>query len=147
MPMMSWSMLRFSTLMSKHLKSFMTVHIPPAGRITPAVEAALCLDMCHAAAMCYVRPMNTPHEPNPTHEPSARKVFLEALAAAVLSVALTGCGTTPYDIAMSDRQHAEDEQACRDSGFKSGTNQFEKCMQDRHLARMRLTPSDSVSPR
>jgi hypothetical protein len=99
------------------------------------------------AAGVICRAMSTPHEPSPTREPSVQKAFLAALAAAALSVALASCGTTPYDIAMSDRQHAEDEQACKDSGFKPGTNQFEKCMQDRHLTRMHLTPSDSVSPR
>jgi hypothetical protein len=91
--------------------------------------------------------MSTPHEPIPTREPSARKALLAVLAVAALSAALAGCGTTPYDVAMRDRQHAEDEQACKDSGLKLGTNQFEKCMQDRNLARMPLTPSDRVSPR
>jgi hypothetical protein len=92
--------------------------------------------------------MSTPHEPSPAREPIARsRAFLAALAAAALSVALAGCGTTPYDIATSDRQHAEDEQACKDSGIKPGTNQFEKCLQDRRLARMPLTPSNGVSPR
>jgi hypothetical protein len=76
-----------------------------------------------------------------------RKSFLTAIGTAILSAMLAGCGTTPYDLVMSDRQHAEAEQACTGAGFKPGTNQFAKCMQDRDLARMHLAPSDSVSPR
>lgn len=75
------------------------------------------------------------------------KSFLAAAGAAVLSALLAGCGTTPYDLAMNDRRHAQDEQACAGAGVKPGTNQFAKCMQDRNLARMDLSPSSAVSPR
>ena len=73
--------------------------------------------------------------------------FLTAVGAAILSAPLAGCGSTPYDFVMNDRQHAQDEQACAGAGFKPGTNEFAKCMQDPDLARMDLKPSDSVSPR
>jgi hypothetical protein len=76
-----------------------------------------------------------------------QKSFLAAIGAVVLSATLTGCGTTPYDVAMSDRQRVEAEQICATAGFKPGTNQFAKCMQDHDLARMHVTPSDNVSPR
>jgi hypothetical protein len=76
-----------------------------------------------------------------------RMSFLAAAGAAILSVTLTSCGTTPYDLVMSDRQHAEAEQACTGAGFKPGTNQFAKCMQEHDLARMHLMPGDNASPR
>jgi hypothetical protein len=76
-----------------------------------------------------------------------RKALLVAVGAATLSVAFAGCGTTPYDLVMRDRQRGEDEQACTGAGFKPRTNQFEKCMQDHDLARMDLKPSDAASPR
>ncbi len=76
-----------------------------------------------------------------------QKSFLAAIGVAILSAMLGGCGTTPYDLAMSDQQRTEAEQACTGAGFKRGTNQFVTCMQDRDLARMHLAPNDSVSPR
>jgi hypothetical protein len=76
-----------------------------------------------------------------------RGLFLAAVGAAVLSVTLDGCGTAPYELAVSDRQRAEDEKVCAGSGLKPGTNQFEKCLQDQTLTRMHPTPSDKVSPR
>jgi uncharacterized lipoprotein YajG len=69
------------------------------------------------------------------------------IGAAVLSALLAGCGSTPYDLAVRDRQHAQAEQACTSAGFKVGTNQFATCMQDHDLARMDLKPSNTVSPR
>jgi hypothetical protein len=76
-----------------------------------------------------------------------RSLFLATIGGAVLSATLAGCGTTPYDLAMNHRQRAEDEKVCTGAGFKPGTNQFEKCLQDRSLTRMRPTPSDPVAPR
>jgi hypothetical protein len=75
------------------------------------------------------------------------KPFLPVIVAAILSAPLAGCGSTPYDLLMSDRQHAQDEQACTGAGFKPGTNQFAKCMQDHDIARMDLKASNTVSPR
>lgn len=75
------------------------------------------------------------------------KPFLTAVGAAILSAMLAGCGTTPYDLMINDRQHAQDEQSCTAAGFKPGTNLFAKCMQDHGLARMDLKPSSTVSPR
>jgi hypothetical protein len=79
--------------------------------------------------------------------PSACKAYIAAIGAAVISVVLAGCGSTPYDLVRRDRQHSEDERLCAGAGFKPGSNQFATCMQDQDLARMRPTTSDSVSPR
>jgi hypothetical protein len=75
------------------------------------------------------------------------KPFLTIIGVAILSAPLAGCGSTPYDLVMSDRQHAQDEQACAGASFKPGTNQYAKCMQDHDLARMDLKPSNTVSPK
>lgn len=76
-----------------------------------------------------------------------RTSFLAAAAASLL-VVLGGCGTTPYDIMKSERQHAEAEHACSSAGLHPGTNQFATCMQDRTtVMRAPVTPSDVVSPR
>ncbi len=56
-----------------------------------------------------------------------------AAIAALLAAALAGC--TAYELATSDRLHAEDEQACTSAGRKPGTNGFAKCMQERELRR------------
>ena len=66
-----------------------------------------------------------------------------AAIATLLAATLGGC--TPFDVVMRERQHAGDEQACTGSGYKPGTNQFVKCMQDRDLTRMRATLIDSGS--
>jgi hypothetical protein len=75
------------------------------------------------------------------------KLFLVAIGAAILSAALMGCGSTPYDLVMSDRQRAEAEKACTGAGFRPGTNQFARCLQDRSVTRTHITPDDNVSPR
>ena len=76
-----------------------------------------------------------------------RKSFLAAAAASLL-IALGGCGTTPFDVMKSERQHAEAEQACTSAGLHPGTNQFATCMQDhKAVARAPVVPSEVVSPR
>jgi hypothetical protein len=68
---------------------------------------------------------------------SAGSAFLPGAAIAVLlSATLAGC--TAYDLTMRERQHAEDAQACSGSGYKPGTNEFAKCLQDHDL--MRIAP-------
>jgi predicted small lipoprotein YifL len=76
-----------------------------------------------------------------------RSSFLAVIGVAVLSASLAGCGSTPYELVMSDRQHAEDEKVCTGAGFKPGTNQYEKCLQDQNLARMRRTAGDAAAPK
>lgn len=75
------------------------------------------------------------------------KPFLTIVAAAIVSGLLNGCGTTPYDLVMTDQKHAQDTQACQAAGIKPDTNQFAKCMQEHELARMDFKPTSSVSPR
>jgi hypothetical protein len=61
------------------------------------------------------------------------------LIAILLTGSLAGCAL--YDIRRRESQRAEDEQACASSGYKPGTNQFAKCLQDRDLTRMPTTKS------
>jgi hypothetical protein len=69
---------------------------------------------------------------------SAGSTVLARAALAVLLAATLACCTL-YDVRMRERQHAEDTQACTDSGYKPGTNEFAKCLQDHDLTRMRAT--------
>jgi hypothetical protein len=66
-----------------------------------------------------------------------------AAIAVLLAATLGGCAA--YDVRMRERQQAEDEQACTGSGYKPGTNDFAKCLQDRNLVRMRTTFGDGGS--
>jgi hypothetical protein len=59
--------------------------------------------------------------------------------AVLLTASLADCAL--YDIRKVESQRAEDEQSCASSGYKPGTNQFAKCLQDRDLARMPTTKS------
>jgi hypothetical protein len=75
---------------------------------------------------------------------SAGSAFL-AIAAVAILLAATLAGCTLYDLRMRERQHAEDVQACTGSGYKPGTNEFAKCLQDHDLTRMRATLLDGGS--
>jgi hypothetical protein len=59
--------------------------------------------------------------------------------AVMLTASLAGC--VLYDIRKIESQRADDEQACASSGYKPGTNQFAKCLQDHDLMRMPTTKS------
>jgi hypothetical protein len=61
----------------------------------------------------------------------------------LLAAILSGCAA--YDVRMRERQYTEDEQACTGSGYKPGSNDFAKCLQDRNLIRMRATLSEGGS--
>jgi len=72
---------------------------------------------------------------------SAGSAFLaRATVAILLAATLAGC--TLYDLRTRERQHADDVQACTGSGYKPGTNEFAKCLQDHDLTRMRATLLD-----
>jgi hypothetical protein len=75
---------------------------------------------------------------------SAGSAFLAKAAVAVLLAAMLACCTV-YDVRMRERQHDEDAQACTGSGYKPGTNEFAKCLQDHDLTRMRATLLDGGS--
>jgi hypothetical protein len=75
---------------------------------------------------------------------SAGSAFLARAAVAILLAATLACCTL-YDVRMRERQHAEDMQACTGSGYKPGTNEFAKCLQDHDLTRMRATLLDGGS--
>jgi hypothetical protein len=71
----------------------------------------------------------------PRRFPGAAK----GVIAILLTASLAGC--VLYDIRRIESQRSEDEEACASSGYKPGTNQFAKCMQDHDLARMPTTKS------
>jgi hypothetical protein len=75
---------------------------------------------------------------------SAGSTF-HARAAVAILLAATLAGCTVYDLRMRERQHAEDVEACTGAGFKPGTNEFAKCLQDHDLTRMRATLIDGGS--
>jgi hypothetical protein len=59
----------------------------------------------------------------------------------LLTALLSGCAY--YQARMLDRQRAEDEQACKDAGFRPSTNEFAKCLQDHDLTRIRAASTKS----
>jgi hypothetical protein len=61
----------------------------------------------------------------------------------LITALLTGCAF--YQARMLERQRAEDEQACTGSGYKQGTNEFAKCLQDYDLTRMRAASPKPVN--
>jgi hypothetical protein len=63
------------------------------------------------------------------------------VAVVLLAALLSGC--VYYQARMLDRQRAEDEEACKGAGFRPGTNEFAKCLQDHDLARMRAVSTRS----
>ena len=75
---------------------------------------------------------------------SAGSACLARAAVAILLASTLAC-CAMYDVRMCERQHAEDEQACTGSGYKPGTNEFAKCLQDHDLTRMRSTLRDGGS--
>lgn len=69
--------------------------------------------------------------------PAGSGFFAGATTAVLLAATVAGC--TVYDLTMRERQHAEDTQACTGAGYKPGTNEFAKCLQDHDLTRMHAT--------
>jgi hypothetical protein len=55
--------------------------------------------------------------------------------AVLLTASLAGCAF--YEARMLEGQRAGDEQACTGAGYKPGTNEFAKCLEDHDLMRMR----------
>jgi hypothetical protein len=86
----------------------------------PSAGRELVWDLCRHATKPFIAPRCVPG--------AAR-----GLIAILLTGSLAGCAL--YDIRRRESQRAEDEQACASSGYKPGTNQFAKCLQDRDLTR------------
>jgi hypothetical protein len=65
----------------------------------------------------------------------------KGVIAVLLTASVAACAV--YDIRTTERLRAEDEQACVGSGYKPGTNQLAKCLQDHNLMRMPTTRSEN----